>query len=455
MHKIPPKPMDLATLLTGSPYLNYLYSYPHKTTYRTLEKPQSLKQLWQAENKEALFLYMHIPFCEMRCGFCNLFTTANPQQSLVSRYLDQLEQQAIQIDKALGDYNIANIAIGGGTPSYLTAVELQRLFDIAQHQLGITLATTPIGIEVSPATVTEDRLAVLVENQVNRISIGIESFSVSEAKAMGRPQKQQTVEHALTLIKQTPIDVLNIDLIYGGEGQSLTSWLESVAQAIHWQAEEIYLYPLYVRPLTGLGRKGKQHWDDQRMEAYLAAREVLNKAGYQQQSMRLFRRKTPTIANPIADQITQQGEYHCQEDGMIGLGCGARSYTRALHYSFDYAVKRQGVLDIIQRYNQLDTQALSHADYGIALDLQEQKRRYTLLSLLQCTGMSRSHYKQQFGTDVLDDLPQLHQLERCSIATIDKETIRLNAQGIAYSDVIGTWLYSSAVREKMTEYQPC
>ncbi|HHL18523.1 MAG TPA: coproporphyrinogen III oxidase family protein [Thiothrix sp.] len=436
---------DLTTLLAGSPYLNYLYSYPHKTAYRALKKPQSLKQLWQAEDKDALFLYMHIPFCEMRCGFCNLFTTANPQQSLINRYLDQLEQQALQIDKALGNYNITNLAIGGGTPSYLTTVELQRLFSIAQHSLGINLASTPIGIEVSPATVTEDRLDVFVENQVNRISIGIESFIVSEANAMGRPQKQQDVEHALCLIQQANIDILNIDLIYGGEGQSLTSWLESVAQAIHWQADEIYLYPLYIRPLTGLGRKGERHWDDQRMNAYLAACDVLGKAGYQQISMRLFRRK--------ASIITQQGEYHCQEDGMIGLGCGARSYTRAMHYSFDYAVKRQGVLDIIQQYNQLDTQALSQAHYGIVLNEEEQKRRYTLLSLLQCEGMSRHHYKQLFNTEVLDDLPQLQQLEECAIARIDNDTIRLNAQGIAYSDVIGTWLYSSAVRRKMTEYQ--
>jgi oxygen-independent coproporphyrinogen-3 oxidase len=450
--------IDLTTLLTGSPYLNYLYSYPHKTAYRALEKPQPLKQLWQAEDKDALFLYMHIPFCEMRCGFCNLFTTANPLQSLVSRYLDQLEQQAIQVDKALGNYSFANIAIGGGTPSYLTAVELQRLFNIAQHSLGINLASTPIGIEVSPATVTEDRLDVLVENQVNRISIGVESFIVSEANAMGRPQKQQVVEHALHLIQQANIDILNIDLIYGGEGQSLTSWLESIAQAIHWQAKEIYLYPLYVRPLTGLGRKGERHWDDQRMKAYLAARDVLGNAGYQQISMRLFRRKTSIIVNNTrvnkrANKITQQGEYHCQEDGMIGLGCGARSYTRAMHYSADYAVKRQGVLDIIQRYNQLDTHALSHAHYGIVLDEDEQKRRYTLLSLLQCEGMSRHRYKQLFNTDVLDDLPQLQQLEQCAIAHIDKDTIRLNAQGIAYSDVIGTWLYSSAVRRKMAAYQ--
>ena len=446
--------MNLTTLLTGSPYLNYLYSYPHKTAYRAFEKPQSLQQLWQEENKAALFLYIHIPFCEMRCGFCNLFTTANPQQQLVKHYLDQLEQQAIQVDKALTHYQFSNIAIGGGTPSYLTATELQRLFHIAHHRLGIELATTPIGIEVSPATVTEDRLMVLQENHVNRISIGIESFVVREANAMGRPQKQQDVEHALRLIKQSNIDILNIDLIYGAEGQSLSSWLESVEQAIHWQAEEIYLYPLYVRPLTGLGRKGEQHWDDQRMAAYLAACDSLNKAGYQQLSMRLFRRNS-NMMKTLTSSSTPQGEYHCQEDGMIGLGCGARSYTRAMHYSFDYAVKRQGVLDIIQQYNQLDTQALAHAHYGIALDEEEQKRRYALLSLLQCEGMSRTDYKQHFSTDVFDDLPELHQLEACSIATISDDKIKLNTQGVAYSDVIGTWLYSSVVRQKMLEYQKC
>ena len=439
---------DLQQLMSKTPYINYLYSYPHKTSYRTIDPAVSLQEQWQNEDKSALFLYFHIPFCEMRCGFCNLFTTSNPEKSLVSQYLDQLEEQARQIDRALGEYQFSNIAIGGGTPTYLTEDELSRLFAIATQQLGVDLQQTPIGIETSPATVTEERLQVLKAHHVNRISIGIESFSIQDARAMGRPQKAESVERALKLIQQAEFDTLNIDLIYGAEGQSISRWLESVQQAIEWQATEIYLYPLYVRPLTGLGRKGQQNWDDQRLESYYKARELLLNAGYQQRSMRMFQRPGPE--KPLTLQAA--GEYHCQEDGMVGLGCGARSYTQSLHYSSDYAVKRQGILDIIQHFVSLSPESLSKIDYGFILDRDEQQRRYILLSLLQCEGLSRVDYQRRFADDVLAHYPELAALEEEHLAIINDKGIVLNEKGIAYSDVIGSWFFSANVNKRMKEH---
>jgi len=435
---------NLKQLINGTPYLNYLYSYPHKTAYRPLESSFSVEELWAKEDKSSLFLYLHIPFCEMRCGFCNLFTTANPKASLVTEYLDQLEQQAIQVSQSLGDYHIANIAIGGGTPTYLTTKELTRLFNIIQNTFHVDLQEIPIGIETSPATVSAECLQVLKDHHVNRISIGVESFALHETKAMGRPQKTAQVQQALELIQQANFDALNIDLIYGAEGQSIDSWLESVQRAVDYQAEEIYLYPLYVRPLTGLGRKGQQDWDDQRFTSYTAARDLLQDQGYEQISMRMFRQSN-------ALKITK-GEYHCQEDGMIGLGCGARSYTRAMHYSSDYAVKRQGVLDIIQAYLSASPTDLTTVNYGIQLNQDEQQRRYILMSLLQCEGLDRLAYQRLYHTDAMDDYPQLHELLAEHLATANTERLRLNKQGIAYSDVIGTWLFSPTVSNKMTDY---
>ena len=78
---------SLTRMLQGTPYVAYSYAYPHKPAYRPLAPPVSLHTLWADEDKDALFLYLHIPFCEMRCGFCNLFTSANPQPAFASAYL--------------------------------------------------------------------------------------------------------------------------------------------------------------------------------------------------------------------------------------------------------------------------------------------------------------------------------------------------------------------------------
>src|SRR5215207_3978287 len=116
-----------------SPYQSYVYSYPHKQAYRPFDVPIPLKDAWANEDKSALFLYLHVPFCEMRCGFCNLFTTVHPTQSLEETYLDTLETQAKRVKAALGAASYARMAIGGGTPTYLSAAQLHRLFDLAEY----------------------------------------------------------------------------------------------------------------------------------------------------------------------------------------------------------------------------------------------------------------------------------------------------------------------------------
>src|SRR5205823_10197027 len=84
----------LEQMLQDTPYVLYTYAYPHKTAYRLFSAPLPLDQIWSEENKQATFLYIHVPFCEMRCGFCNLFTTPNPAADFMTQYLDTLQRQA-------------------------------------------------------------------------------------------------------------------------------------------------------------------------------------------------------------------------------------------------------------------------------------------------------------------------------------------------------------------------
>ena len=102
-------------MLRETPYAGYSYAYPHKTAYRPFPEPVPLRTLWAEENRSALFLYLHVPFCEMRCGFCNLFTTANPKANLTQVYLGALRRQAEQVRDALGEASFARLAIGGGS----------------------------------------------------------------------------------------------------------------------------------------------------------------------------------------------------------------------------------------------------------------------------------------------------------------------------------------------------
>ncbi|HTJ69732.1 MAG TPA: STM4012 family radical SAM protein [Actinospica sp.] len=434
------------------PYESYVYAYPHKTAYRPLESRPTLADVWRAEkDRSALSFYAHIPFCEVRCGFCNLFTRVGAPEQLTTRYLDALERQARQVHAALEESGeaptFANAAIGGGTPTFLDAAELSRLFDLVEKVMRVELGAVPLSVEASPSTATPDRLKVLAERGTTRLSLGVQSFDETESRAAVRPQKAAEVERALDAVRETDIPILNVDLIYGIEGQTEDSWLRSLDTALRWRPEEIYLYPLYVRPLTGLARIGRdadREWDEQRLALYRVGRDHLVAQGYAQTSMRMFR----SIGAP---RVEGGEDYACQTDGMIGLGCGARSYTSSLHYSFDYAVSAHEVRGIIDDY--VTTEDFAHAEVGYLLDQGEQRRRHFLQSLLQADGVDEAAYVERFRTSAREDFAaEIGQLRDAGFIA-DSSSLRLTPEGLAWSDGIGPLLFSDHVRAAMRAYE--
>jgi oxygen-independent coproporphyrinogen III oxidase len=272
--------------LEETPYVAYLYGYPHKTAYRPFAPALPLESVWARERREALFLYVHVPFCEMRCGFCNLFTAAGPRQDVVEGYLAALGRETRRVKEALGPTTFARAAIGGGTPTLLDEAGLHAVFDLAEGVMGADLRNIPVSVEVSPETVTPGKLQALHSRGVDRVSIGVQSFIEAEVAAVKRPQKTEQVEAALERIRGFSFPTLNIDLIYGMEGQTVDSLLFSLRAALRFAPEELYLYPLYVRPLTFLGKKGRA-WDDLRLSLYRTGRDFLLSQGYTQVSMRM------------------------------------------------------------------------------------------------------------------------------------------------------------------------
>jgi oxygen-independent coproporphyrinogen-3 oxidase len=435
--------LEIQRLINESPYIAYSYSYPHKTAYRNLEKTISLRNIWQTEKRNSLFLYIHVPFCEMRCGFCNLFTIANPKENFEDRYLITLESQASQTAKALVPSEFTRFAIGGGTPTFLSIEKLEKLLNIANKYFNIDISNVPTSIETSPFTATKEKLELLNNFGVSRISIGVQSFIEKEVNAVGRSQKTNTVLLALEAIRSFNFPILNIDLIYGLPGQTLESWKESLNIALSFLPEELYLYPLYVRPLTGLGKQNKT-WDDERINFYRVGRDILLEKGYIQHSMRMFQLPNKNTQNPLA--------YCCQTDGMVGIGTGARSYTSKLHYSTEYAVSSKGVKDILDDYVIKNSEDFSYVNYGVFLDTTEQKNRFIIQSLLQVEGLNLEFYQNIFASKALEDIPKLNHLLESNLAEIKNDRFYLNSLGLEKSDFIGYWLYSDKVITLINQY---
>ncbi|AIQ70055.1 STM4012 family radical SAM protein [Paenibacillus graminis] len=429
--------------ITAEAYRNYLYSYPHKTAYRDLNPPVPLEPLWREEPAESFFLYMHIPFCGARCGFCNLFTLPDKRAEVHTVYVNALERQARQWAAFTGSKPFARFAIGGGTPSLLAPAQLRRLFGIAEDIMGLDAATASISVETSPETLTEEKLNILKEHTVDRVSMGIQSFVAAESAAIYRPQNPDVVYRALELLKQYDFPILNLDLIYGLPGQTVESWLFSLQQAVNQGPEEIFIYPLYTRHHTIVKPEDIQRQPDIRHECYQAAQLLLTGHGYTQYSMRRFAKETAGTHKPILD-------YSCQEEGMVGLGCGARSYTRNVHYASRYGVSRKATESIIADY--VSAERYDTADYGIMLSLEEQKRRFILKAVLHSEGLKLADYSGRFASSLWRDYPELGLLLQSGLGREEDGILRLTPEGLGYSDSIGDWFISGEIRKQMERF---
>lgn len=446
---------ELEILLKGDPYKSYLYSYPHKTAYGKFDS-LPIQSLWKDENKKSLFLYTHIPFCRSKCGYCNLLSICEKDDNFHDLYVNALERQAKDIKEALSPFAFSRFAIGGGTPTILGERNLERLFDIAQKILAVDTESVPISVETSPKEASYTKLKLIKDRKTDRISIGIQSFIQSEAAYINRAENYKSIYTALESIKKLEFPVLNVDLIYGIPGQTIKSWEYSLSETLKYKPEEIYIYPLYVRPLTGLDIKSKtigKH-NDMRLQLYKTACSILKDSGYSQLSMRCFSLKRG-FDKEINKVNVNLPEYSCQEDGMIGLGCGARSYTKSVHYSYEYGVSHSVVKGIIESY--IDTKSYKYADFGFVLNEEEQKRRFVLKSLLYKDGIDCYKYKELFNSHVMDDFNELTCLMELGYAKghnleHDKTVLKLTEEGLALSDSIGPWLMSQKVRDRMERY---
>ena len=426
------------------PYVAYSYSYPHKSAYGPLTAPVPLQPLWDSEPRDALFLYVHIPFCEMRCGFCNLFARAQADQDYVNAYLATLARQAGILADTLGEFTIARFALGGGTPTFLSPQQLDWLFDLVARNFRIDPHQIPCSVETSPKTATPDRLAILRARGIERVSLGVQSFEDAETHALGRPQALAEVHAVLERLRDFPI--LNIDLIYGQPQQSRASWLRSVRTALVYEPEEIFLYPLYVRPKTGLGRQRHlQRADSQQTrQLYRDARDFLEDSGYKQVSMRCFR---------LHRASQEDGpDYCCQRDGMVGLGCGARSYTAHCHYSTRFAVEAAGGQAILDDWIAQPTDDFGQATWGIRLSNDERRRRFVIQSLLHGAGLDALSFQRLFGEAVESVFPELLEWGEEGWVESGAGRWRLTRLGFEFSDYLGPALYSPAARAALERF---
>lgn len=277
-----------------------------------------------------LGLYLHIPFCQAICGYCN-FNRGLLDAGLKARYVDALEQEILGAGNGRG---ADTIFFGGGTPSLLDPDEVRRLVR-ACHTAYQVAPDAEITLETNPETATLDRLTRFREAGANRISFGVQSFDDAQLARLDRMHSAARAKEAIRLARAAGFDNLSFDLMFWLPGQSLASWLDTVDQAIELAPEHLSLYLLELYPNSPLkeamareqasaaavsDRPGGASWtqspDDDAAEMYLGALERLDRAGYQQYEISNVSR--PGFQSRHNVKYWQGGSWR-------GFGCGAHS----------------------------------------------------------------------------------------------------------------------------------
>ena len=223
-------------------------------------------------------LYIHLPFCRRKCPYCSFVSYAG-QEAVISAYVAALDRE---LTRRTAGQSIRSIFFGGGTPSLLSVKQIGDLLSIA---LPFAAEDTEITMETNPGTIDRSYLAAVRELGVNRLSLGVQSLDDDELVLLGRIHTVTEAIDAVQYARDAGFDNLNIDLIYGLPGQTLTDWQRSLDGALAMKPEHLSLYALTLEAETPMGRaveEGSLPEPDPDIAAdqYELAEDMLASAGY-------------------------------------------------------------------------------------------------------------------------------------------------------------------------------
>jgi len=280
-------------------------------------------------------LYIHIPWCRQICHYCDFAKTANHSQELRGKFLATLESHAaswLEWNTEQGGANFSSVFFGGGTPSvYLD--EYYSLMSLIGTHAGSAAEMT---LEANPDDITRESLKIWRRLGFNRISIGVQTFDELGLKAMHRVhsknQALQAVELALNIFPS-----VNIDLIYGWQGQNNYSWISDLNTSLRLQVPHLSLYNLTYEPRTVIGRmaaRGRlEQPDDSMLETYYKiACEQLAAAGFLHEEVSNWCKPNHSCAH---------NWLYWSDKQYIGVGPGAHGYIPSLGaFGLRYAYPR-------------------------------------------------------------------------------------------------------------------
>ncbi|MCY9375575.1 radical SAM family heme chaperone HemW [Bacillus sp. T17B1] len=372
--------------------------------------------------------YIHIPFCEHICHYCD-FNKYFIQSQPVDEYLNALEQEMINTIGKTGEPDLKTIFIGGGTPTSLSEEQLKKLMDMIIRVLKPSSALSEFAVEANPDDLSAEKLNILKESGVNRLSFGVQTFEDDLLEKIGRVHKQKDVFASFERAREIGFDNISLDLMFGLPGQTLKHLDYSLNTALALDAEHYSVYSLIVEPKTvfyNLMQKGRLHLPPQEQEAemYEMVMRRMEAHGIHQYEISNFAK---------AGLESKHNLTYWSNEEYFGFGAGAHGYIRGSRTVNVGPVKHYIDLIAEKGFPYRDTHEVT---------TEEQIEEEMFLGLRKTAGVSKKRFADKYGRSLDELFPHvLKDLTEKGLIHNSESAVCLTHQGkLLGNEVFGAFL---------------
>ena len=335
-------------------------------------------------------VYIHVPYCKKRCGYCD-FNTYTPNELDVNDQIDSWAEATVKEIKLAKkvlkkDLKIDTIFFGGGTPSLISNNELSYVLNALKEDFYFA-NNVEITLEANPDDINDEKVEIWQENNVNRISIGMQSSSKKVLQILDRTHDQLNIEKSAKLLRKHGFSNFSFDLIYGTPGESLEEWQESLEFALSLNPTHLSAYSLVIEPGTKMGNDLKTNKiqkvnDDLVADKYLLADEILENHGF----------KWYEISNWSFNNLKSRHNLnYWKNNNWWGFGPGAHSHIEG---------NRWWNLKLPNQWRERLENNYSPAKAREILTSEQKLSENIMLSLRLNSGLD----SKQFSSEIINDL---------------------------------------------------
>lgn len=357
-------------------------------------------------------LYVHIPFCIKKCLYCDFNSCAN--RKLEDKYIDSLMKEIESI--SVGKFE--TIFIGGGTPTILSMCNLEKLLNSL-----LRFNPSEYTVEANPGTLTKEKLQLLQNKGVNRLSIGLQAWQDELLKSLGRIHNIDEFLHGYELARQNGFKNINIDLMFGIPGQSIDNWIETLSNVVKLSPEHLSCYSLIVEegtPYYDMNEKGLLNLpsEDIERQMYYYAVDKLKDSGYSQYEISNFAKEGFKCKHNLT---------YWKDEEYIGVGAGSHSYVGNKRYSNHKDINEY--IKGIEKGKIIDQENYLTKDDEIS--------EFMFLGLRLTSGINKAEFKQRFGFEIERIYSkQIDENISKGLIEIQNNDIRLTKRGVDLSNQV-------------------